>query len=152
MLKWWLFGLWSKNWWGNFWMNLGYFLFQHLVTLLGIEKFLSSFSSFQCYEIVMIDGRDSNRLHLVLGAINQSTTAPSWQYLFVKLIHDPLILKSGEHSFRGKYQRTADLQFILFGFSFFAFVEWIRVLLVWSNPNQSNSSSVLHPSIMGVLC
>ena len=62
-------------------MNLGYFLFQHLVTLLGIEKFLSSFSSFQCYEIVMIDGRDSNRLHLVLGAINQSTTAPSWQYL-----------------------------------------------------------------------
>ena len=37
----------------------------------------------------------------------------------------------------------ADLQFILFGFSCFAYVERISLLLVWSNPNRSNRRSAV---------
>ena len=32
----------------------------------------------------------------------------------------------------------ADLLFVLFGFSYFAFAELVTDLLVWLNPNQSN--------------
>ena len=44
----------------------------------------------------------------------------------------------------GKYPCMADLEFILFGFCCFAYVELETVLLVWSNPKQSNRMSALH--------
>ena len=50
----------------------------------------------------------------------------------------------------------ADLRFIFFGFGCFAFVEIATVLLVWSNPNQSNRTAVgtviLRPPMASVLC
>ena len=42
-----------------------------------------------------------------------------------------------------KYHCLADLLFILFGFSCFAYVEWTTVLLVWSNSNQTNRRSAV---------
>ena len=42
-----------------------------------------------------------------------------------------------------KYRCTADLKFILFGFSCLVFVEWTTVLLVWSKPKQSNRRSAV---------
>ena len=37
----------------------------------------------------------------------------------------------------------ADILFILFGFSCFAYIELASALLVWLNPNQSNRRSVV---------
>ena len=37
----------------------------------------------------------------------------------------------------------SDVLYILFGFSYFAYVEWSTVLLVWSNPNQANRKSAV---------
>ena len=49
----------------------------------------------------------------------------------------------------------ADLLFILFGFSCFAFVGLVTALHVWSYPNQSNtrstSCSVILPHLVSVL-
>ena len=41
----------------------------------------------------------------------------------------------------GKYHCMADLLFVLFGFSCFAYTELETYLLVWLNPNQSNRTS-----------
>ena len=43
----------------------------------------------------------------------------------------------------GKYHCTADLLFILFGFSCFGYVELASALLVLSNANQSNRRSAV---------
>ena len=48
-----------------------------------------------------------------------------------------------EYSLKGVYCCTADLLFILFALRCFANVEWTTVLLVWSNPNQSNRRSAV---------
>ena len=56
---------------------------------------------------------------------------------------------------KGKFHCTADLLYILFWFSCFAYVEWTTVLLVWSNPNQSNRRSAVQwyfPPVVSVLC
>ena len=37
----------------------------------------------------------------------------------------------------------ADLLFIMFGFSCFAYVELTSALLVWTNPNKSNRKSAV---------
>ena len=58
-----------------------------------------------------------------------------------KIIIFYFILVPREHWLKGKYNCMADLLFILFGFSCFAYVEWTTILLVWSNPNQSSRSS-----------
>ena len=55
----------------------------------------------------------------------------------------------------GEVHHMADLQFILLWFSCFAYVEWTTVLLVWSNPNQSNRRSAVQwyfPPVVSVLC
>ena len=45
--------------------------------------------------------------------------------------------------FKGKYHCTADLLFVLFGFSCFAYAEIATCLFVWSNPKQSNRRPVV---------
>ena len=44
--------------------------------------------------------------------------------------------------FKGKYHCTADLLFVLFGLSFFAYAEFETYKRVWLNRNQSNRRSV----------
>ena len=51
--------------------------------------------------------------------------------------------RSWEHQLMRKYHCTADILFILFGFSCFANVELAKDLPVWSNPNQSNRISAV---------
>ena len=69
------------------------------------------------------------------------TPLAAWRLTNLKFIRDQYYTR--EHYFKRKYHWMADLLFILFGYSCFAYVEWTTILLVWSNPNQSKSKSAV---------
>jgi len=54
-----------------------------------------------------------------------------------------------EYYLKGKYHCMADLLFILFAFSYFAYIEWTTDLLVWSNPNQTGGQPYSDTSLCG---